>query len=229
MKRGVFLAAVVILSACRTAVRLPAPVAAAAPEVPRNVLADLPHPRVDYWVDRFSRGDKRPEIVAAFGRKAAVETMITDKLRQHDMPEDLIYLAMEESGFNPAAGSRAGATGIWQLMPDTARQYGLRVDETVDERRDPEKATDAAIAFLNHLYNRFGSWYLAAAAYNAGEGRVSSIMTAATGKENGTDADYYRIWDQLPGETRDFIPAMIALRTLGRDPARYGFGPTTAG
>jgi membrane-bound lytic murein transglycosylase D len=147
------------------------------------------------------------------------------------MPEDLIYLAMAESGLNPQAHSAAAALGIWQLIPSTARQYGLRVDEPgsapagelVDERRDPAKATDAAIAYLTYLYGRFGSWYLAAAAYNAGQGRLARIMTEVTGAEKGTDADYYRIWDSLPGETRDYIPATIALMRLGKDPARYGF------
>ncbi|HEX8151877.1 MAG TPA: lytic transglycosylase domain-containing protein [Thermoanaerobaculia bacterium] len=200
----------------------PAQTAAPTP-TPRNVLADLPHERVDYWVERFSRGDKRPEIAEAFARKPQVEAMIAEKLRGQAMPEELIYLAMAESGLNPNAGSAAGAIGIWQLVPDTARRYGLKVDETVDERRDPEKATNAALLYLAYLYQRFGSWYLAAAAYNAGPNRVARIMTEATGSERGTDADYYRIWDQLPGETRDYIPAAIALMRIGRDAARYGF------
>ena len=109
-------------------------------------------------------------------------------------------------------------------MPDTARRYGLRVDDTVDERRDAEKSTDAALSYLSTLYNRFGSWYLAAAAYNTGENRVGRIMTDTTGSERGTDADYYRIWDQLPGETRDFVPATVALARIGREAGRYGFG-----
>lgn len=179
-------------------------------------LADLPHERVDYWVERFTNGDKRTEIEEAFARKPLVESMITGKLRKRGMPEDLIYLAMAESGFNPAAHSAQRARGIWQLIPDTARRYGLRVDDEVDERRDPEKATDAALKYLAYLHKRFGSWYLAAAAYNSGENRVGRIMTEVTGSERGTDEDYYRIWDRLPGETRDFIPAMVALRRIGK-------------
>jgi membrane-bound lytic murein transglycosylase D len=132
------------------------------------------------------------------------------------MPEELIYLAMVESGFNVEAHSAREARGIWQLVADTARRYGLRVDETVDERLDAEKSTDAALTYLSYLYNRFGSWYLAAAAYNTGENRVARIMTEATGSEKGTDADYYRIWEQLPGETRDFVPAMIAAARIGK-------------
>ncbi len=192
----------------------------AAPDAPRDVLADLPHERVDYWVERFSNGDKRAEIEEAFARMPEYERMIGRKLRRRGMPQGLIYLAMIESGFNPAAHSRAEAIGIWQLVPDTARRYGLRVDETVDERRDAAKATDAALSYLSYLYNRFGSWYLAAAAYNSGENRVARIMTEATGAESGSDADYYRIWDELPGETRDFVPAMIAMARIGATGAR---------
>jgi membrane-bound lytic murein transglycosylase D len=209
-----------LVTACASApsssVPSPAPApATAANATARNVLPDLPHPRVDYWVERFSHGDKSAEIAEAFARKPAVETMITDKLRRRGMPEDLIYLAMAESGLNPAAHSIADAAGIWQMVPDTARRYGLRVDETVDERREVEKSTDAALSYLSALYNRFGSWYLAAAAYNAGENRISRIMTGATGAESGTDADYYRVWDLLPGETRDYVPAMVALARIG--------------
>jgi membrane-bound lytic murein transglycosylase D len=149
--------------------------------------------------------------------------MISRELRERDMPQDLIYLAMIESGFNPQAHSAQGARGMWQLTADTARRYKLRVDEGVDERLDPEKSTRAALEFLRDLYGRFGSWYLAAAAYNAGEGRVSTIMTEATGSVWGKDEDYYRIWDKLPGETRDFVPAMIAAATISKDPDRFGF------
>lgn len=208
----------------RTTTTAPPPPAPSAPAPhPREVLADLPHPRVDYWVERFSHGDKHDEIAAAFARKPQVEAMIAEKLRVRAMPQELLYLAMAESGFNPEAHSAADALGIWQLLPDTARQYGLRVDDTVDERRDVEKSTDAALSYLSALYNRFGSWYLAAAAYNGGENRIGRIMTDATGSEGGTDEDYYRIWDQLPGETRDYVPATIALARIGRDAARYGF------
>jgi membrane-bound lytic murein transglycosylase D len=175
-------------------------------------------------VERFGRGDKHTEIAEAFARKPQYDAMIADKLRRRGMPQELIYLAMNESGFNVQAHSTAEALGIWQLVPDTARRYGLTVSDTVDERRDAEKSTDAALSYLAYLYNRFGSWYLAAAAYNTGENRVARIMTEVTGAESGTDADYYRIWDRLPGETRDFIPAMVALARIGKDPAAYGFG-----
>lgn len=217
MKRQLFLIPV-LLAACASSPTTPQTPAAPS----RDVLADLSHERVEYWVERFSKGDKRAEIAAAFARKPQVEAVISEKLRRRGMPQELIYLAMAESGLNPEAHSVAGAAGIWQLLPGTARQYGLRVDETVDERRNLEKSTDAALSHLSYLYNRFGSWYLAAAAYNAGENRLSGII------ESGTDADYFRVWEQLPGETRDYVPAMIALARIGRDPSRYGFQRTSS-
>lgn len=191
---------------------------------PRDVLPDLKHERVDYWVDQFTHTpDYRKKVGAGFERKAKVHKMITRKLRERGMPQNLIYLAMEESAFNPAAHSSEEAVGIWQLTKATARLYGLRVDRKVDERKNVAKETDAALDFLEHLYDRFGCWYLAAAAYNAGENRVARIMTEATGRERGRDRDYYKIWSRLPAETRDFVPAIIALKRIGRDPTRYGF------
>ena len=193
------------------------------PAAARWDIANLEHQRVDYWVDRFSNGDKRAEFEASLARMPEYESMIRRKLRERQMPEDLVYLAMIESGFNPQAHSAAGARGIWQLIPDTARRYGLRVDETVDDRLDAAGSTDAALSYLADLYERFGSWYLAAAAYNTGENRVGRIMIESTGSERGSDADYYRIWDTLPGETRDFVPVMIAAARIAKEPVRFGF------
>jgi membrane-bound lytic murein transglycosylase D len=182
----------------------------------------LEHERVAYHIERFT-GEKRDEFAASLQRKSQYESMILEKLRRRGMPEELLYLAFIESGFNPEAHSAQAARGIWQLVPDTAKRWGLTVNDTVDERLDPEKATDAALSYLAYLYNRFSSWYLAAAAYNSGENKVARIMTDATGKESGTDEDYFRIWDQLPGETRDFVPVMIAAIRIARDPSRYRF------
>jgi membrane-bound lytic murein transglycosylase D len=225
MRTVIVLAAVVVLTGCASG---PAQTSSAQPPAPRDdhaaraVLSNIDHERVDYHIQRFT-GEKRAEFASYLARKAQYEEVITSALRRRGMPEELIYLPMIESGFNTDAHSRAEAKGIWQLVPDTARRYGLRVDDTVDERLDAQKATDAALSYLSYLYNRFGSWYLAAAAYNTGENRVARIMSEATGGERGSDADYYRIWQQLPGETRDFVPVMIAAMRIGRDPAKYGF------
>jgi membrane-bound lytic murein transglycosylase D len=218
MKTSVVLILSLVALGCATAT---APTPDAQPAA-RDVLPEIEHERIGYHVDRWT-GEKRAEFAGYLANKARYESMIREKLRRRGMPEDLLYLAMIESGFNVDAHSTADAIGIWQLVPDTARRYGLTVNDTIDDRRDPAKATDAALSYLSYLYNRFGSWYLAAAAYNTGENRIGRLMTEATGSEKGTDADYYRIWDQLPGETRDFVPAMIAAARIGRDPSKYGF------
>lgn len=231
MKRAPLLIALAFSVSCASA---PGGSSASQTQAPRNTVApvpsasrgawpDLDHQRVDYWVERFSKGDKQPEIAAAFARKPEVEAVISEKLRRRGMPQELVYLAMAESGLNPAAHSIADAVGVWQLTPATARQWGLRVDDAVDERRDLAKSTDAALSYLSALYNQFGSWYLAAAGYNAGGVRVAQLLTAANGEARGTDADFYRLWEQFPGETRDYVPAMAALARIGRDPSRYGF------
>lgn len=157
-------------------------------------------------------------------RSGRYEGMIRAKLRERGMPEDLLYLSMIESGFNPTAKSHASAVGLWQFIEDTGERYGLRVDGYVDERRHPEKSTDAALSYLEDLHGQFGSWYLAAAAYNTGEGRVARVMKQVTGKEKGRDADFWRIRGRLPRETREYVPLMVAAALIGKEPAKYGLG-----
>jgi membrane-bound lytic murein transglycosylase D len=187
-------------------------------------LPNLDNARVDSWVKLFTTDPKvKSRFALWLDRKSTYEPMISAKLEQHDMPQDLIYLAMIESGFNPKAKSPAKAGGLWQFISETGKRYGLTVNKHVDERNQPEKATDAALSYLGDLYHRFGSWYLAAAAYNTGENRVARIMREVTGSEKGTDADYYRISSRLPKETQDYVPMMIAAGRISKDPARYGF------
>ncbi|HYC50290.1 MAG TPA: lytic transglycosylase domain-containing protein [Gemmatimonadaceae bacterium] len=185
-------------------------------------LPNLEHPRVDSWIKRFT-GDQRRSYATYLSRMAKYEPMISKKLAERDMPQGLIYLAMIESGFNPTAKSRVAATGLWQFMRATGREYGLKVSGKVDERRNPARATDAALEYLSDLHDRFGSWYLAAAAYNVGQGRVAKVMKQVTGKTKGTDADYYRIANRLPKETREYVPKMIAAARIGTNPEKYGF------
>ena len=189
-----------------------------------NVFPDIAHERVDYWVAEFSKDhDYHKKVAAGLERKPKYEKMIARKLRERGMPHNLLYLAFEESAFDPDAGSRAEAIGLWQLTKATARLYGLKVNKKIDERRMVEKETDAALDFLSHLHDRFGCWYLAAAAYDSGENRVARIMRESFGREKGRDRDYYRILDKLPGETRDYVPAIVALKRINADPAKYGF------
>jgi membrane-bound lytic murein transglycosylase D len=185
-------------------------------------LPNLQHPRVDSWVKRFTT-DQRRSFAVYLERKDRYEEMISSKLEARGMPQGLIYLAMIESGFNPTAKSRVAATGLWQFMSATGREYGLKVTRRVDERKNPARATDAALKYLSDLHKRFGSWYLAAAAYNTGQGRVAKVLKQVTGKKRGTDADFYRIANRLPRETREYVPKLIAAARIGSNPERYGF------
>jgi membrane-bound lytic murein transglycosylase D len=147
-------------------------------------LPNLEHERVDYWIERFTT-DKRDEFAGFLERSGRYGPMVEAALEQRGMPKDLIFLAMIESGFNPQAYSHAHASGLWQFIEETGRRYGLEINEAVDERNDPMKSTHAALDYLSDLHDQFGSWYLSAAAYNTGEGRVARIMREETGSERG--------------------------------------------
>jgi membrane-bound lytic murein transglycosylase D len=186
---------------------------------------DLPvtrNDRVDNWID-FLKGENFRKTDRWLERSGRYVPLIQDELKKQKMPQDLIYLAFIESGFNPNAHSHAAAVGLWQFISDTGRRYGLEVSQYVDERRDPFKATDAALQYLGELHDRFGSWYLAAAAYNTGENRIARIMREQTGSERGEDADFWRIARYLPQETRDYVPLMLAAGHIGKEPGKYGF------
>lgn len=174
--------------------------------------------QVQHFLDRFTR--ERREIVGLWlNRSGRYLGMIREVLRSRGLPEDLAFTAMIESGFNPVAVSRAGAVGLWQFMAGTARRYGLRVDQWVDERLDPEKSTFAAVAYLRDLHAQFGSWTLAQAAYNAGELNVARAIRA-TGSNDFWALSRSRFLKQ---ETKEFVPQIQAATLIGRDPFRYGF------
>lgn len=186
---------------------------------------DLPvtrNERVDFWID-FLAGRNKERTHLWLERAGRYAPVILPELRRRGMPEDLIYLAMIESGFSSRAVSHASAVGIWQFIAETGRRYGLEVSTYVDERRDPVKATTAALDYLEELYERFGSWYLAAAAYNTGENRIDRILRQRAGSERGDDALYWRISPHIPRETRDYVPLMLAAGHIGKDPEEYGF------
>jgi membrane-bound lytic murein transglycosylase D len=140
-------------------------------------------------------------------------------LKENGLPEDLVYLALIESGFNPYAYSRSKASGPWQFIYLTGRRYGLKVDWWVDERRDPEKSTIAAAKYLKDLYDMFECWYLAAAGYNAGEKKIVNAM-----KRYRTE-DFWELakYRYLKQETKDYVPQMIAAALIAKDPEKYGF------
>lgn len=181
--------------------------------------------RVEHYVSRFS-GPARGYVEAGLERGSRYEPMIRQLFREGGLPEDMYYLALVESGYNPHAYSRAAAVGMWQFMTTTARGMGLRVDWWVDERRDPVRSTAAAVRFLRGLNRQFGSMYLAAAAYNGGPGRVArglSLYSEALEGTEGEDAFFVLSEKKhLRPETREYVPQLIAAALVARDPQRYG-------
>ena len=181
------------------------------------------NPRVERWMNAFQT-TRREEFDVLLLRREIYSDMIREKLAERGMPRELMYIPMIESGLSPFAVSRVSAVGLWQFMSPTALQYGLRVDEYVDERRDPVRATDAALDYLAWLYDRFdGSWYLAAAAYNAGPGRVERILNLHADGRKGDEAIYWEILEYLPRETREYVPKMVAVTLLANDADALGF------
>ncbi len=140
-------------------------------------------------------------------------------LKENGLPEDLVYMSLIESGFNPYAYSRSKASGPWQFIYLTGKKYGLKVNWWVDERRDPEKSTIAAAKYLKDLYDMFECWYLAAAGYNAGENKIANAM-----KRYRTE-DFWELtkYRYLKKETKDYVPQMIAAALIAKDPEKYGF------
>jgi membrane-bound lytic murein transglycosylase D len=161
----------------------------------------------------------REKFVTWLGRSEKYIPFMKSVLKEHGLPEDLVYLALIESGFNPYAYSRAKAVGMWQFISLTGKRYGLRVDWWVDERRDPEKSTIAAAKYLKDLYDMFECWYLAAAGYNAGEYKIIKAM-----KRYRTE-DFWKLtkYRYLKRETKDYVPLMIAAALVAKDPEKYGF------
>ena len=155
---------------------------------------------VESWILHFGT-DHKSVFEYVLSRAGLYSDMILSKLHERGMPEELLYLALIESDFYTDARSHVSATGMWQFMEPTARRYGLQIDAYVDERYDPVRATDAALDHLNDLYHQYGSWYLAAAAYNAGAIRVSNALQQYTDGRLGDDSLYWEIVDHLPSET----------------------------
>jgi hypothetical protein len=155
------------------------------------------------------------EVVLWLKRSARYFPYIEDRLRAAGLPDDLKYVAVAESALRPRAYSWAHASGIWQFVPDTARRYGLRVTRAWDERRDPERSTAAAIAYLRDLHAQFRDWPLALAAYNAGERRVATALQA-----QGVSGYYQLV---LPSETERYVFRILAAKLILEAPDHYGF------
>ncbi len=177
---------------------------------------------VDYHLDIFQHRDRKT-FKLWLARAGRYNPMITAQLAKAGLPLDLTWLPLIESGYSLTAYSRARAVGPWQFLRSTARMYGLRVDNFVDERRDPVKATAAAIRFLKDLYEDLGDWSLAVAAYNGGIGRVGRAVKRARTK------DFWELVRRrfLKRETRNYVPRLIAAIMIAKNPQTYGFNDIT--
>src|SRR5579862_2698625 len=187
----------------------------------KNTHSDLPLMMTDQvagYIAYFS-GHGRGVFERAYARSGRYHDMIVSTFKQEGLPQDLIYLAQAESGFHPHAVSRVGARGIWQFMAGRGSGYGLHHNMWVDDRQDPEKSTRAAARHLKDLYNQFGDWYLAMAAYNSGPGTVQAAV-----KRTGY-ADFWELYRRnvLPKETRNYVPIILAVTIMTKNLSQYGF------
>jgi membrane-bound lytic murein transglycosylase D len=174
--------------------------------------------RVEQFIECFQT-TARERFVTWLGRSQKYIPLMKDLFKAYGLPEDLVYIAFIESGFDPYAYSRSKASGPWQFIYWTGKRYGLKVNWWVDERRDPEKSTLAAAKYLKDLYERFDCWYLAAAGYNAGESKIINAM------KRYRTVDFWKLseYRYLKRETKNYVPQMIAAALIAKDPKRYGF------
>lgn len=173
------------------------------------------------WLEYFkTKGRKIVEL--GLRRIGLYREMIQDIFSQNGIPKDLIYLCQQESMFKPLAQSRSRARGMWQFMLGTGKLYGLKQDGFIDEKLDPEKSTRAAAQHLQKLYQMFGDWYLAMAAYNAGEGRILRIIEK-TGVTNFWELIDRRLMNE---QTASYVPSILAFMIIGKHPEKYGFDTT---
>jgi len=174
---------------------------------------------VEGYIEYFQAVVMKDRFALWLSRSQRYLPIMRETFKQRGLPEDLVFVALIESGFNPYAYSRSRATGPWQFIKGTAKKYGLKIDNWVDERRDPIKSTGAAASYLKDLYQLFGSWPLALASYNAGEGRIQRALVKTKGED---------FWDlnnsrYLKRETRDYVPKFMAATIIAKNPLRYGF------
>jgi membrane-bound lytic murein transglycosylase D len=186
----------------------------------KNTRSDLPLMMNEYvagYINYFSTHG-RGVFEGAWTRSGRYREMIFRIFKEEGIPQDLIYMAQAESGFKPLALSRARARGMWQFMASRGVGYGLRRSWWVDDRQDPEKATRAAARHLHDLYNQFGDWYLAMAAYNSGPGNVQQAV-----RRTGY-ADFWELYKRnvLPAETKNYVPIILAMTIMSKNPAQYG-------
>jgi len=190
---------------------------------PLEITFDIPmtlNEKVELYIHYFTNR-MRDRFSTWLARSERYLPMMKKTFKEKGLPEDLTYLALIESGFSNKAYSRAKAAGQWQFMKGTGKRYGLRIDRWMDERRDPEKATEAAADYLTDLYGMFNDWHLAAAGYNAGEGKIGRAI-----KKYDTN-DFWQLsqpkYKYLKSETKNYVPQLIAAAMIAKEPAKYGF------
>lgn len=185
------------------------------------LIFDIPvtyNKRVRHWIKYFQTTG-RNSFRIWLERSSRYLPVLQYELAKAGLPQDLVYVAMIESGFSPVALSSANALGLWQFIAPTGQRYGLKIDWWIDERRDFEKSTRAAISYMTDLYKQFNSWYLVAASYNMGENGVRRLI-----KKHGTN-NFWELADRgaLPNETTNYVPKIIAAILISKAPALYGF------
>jgi membrane-bound lytic murein transglycosylase D len=198
----------------------PTVLAKAAAEI-KTTKSDLPlmmNDQVAMFINYFSNTKGRHTIEHGLTRAGRYRDLISQTFAEVGVPQDLIYLAMAESGFQPLAVSRAGARGMWQFMAGRGSEYGLERNWWVDDRQDPVKSTRAAAEHLKDLYRQFGDWYLAMAAYNTGPGNIQHAV------ERTGYADFWELYKRgvLPQETRNYVPIIVAVTIMAKNPWQYG-------
>ena len=226
-----------ILSGCATFQRSPSSVDADGGTAGAGALREAPPPgdltdtgadlkaipiavnrQVLKWIDYF-QGAGRPHMERYLSRSTRYMPVMKSILRKEGLPEDLIYIALIESGFSSTAHSSANAVGYWQFIRGTGKRYGMKIDSYVDERRDFVRATQGAAAYFKDLYGIFHSWYLAIASYNVGEHRVKKLVSKYRTR------DFWQLAreNKLPEETINYVPKFIAARMIAKEPEKYGF------
>jgi membrane-bound lytic murein transglycosylase D len=183
-----------------------------------SVPMDQDSPVVRKFVKEYAYG-QRETMKRYLAQAEQYLPMVKAMARENGLPEELSYLFLLESGANPEARSAANALGMWQFMPATARNYGLKVDTWVDERLDPRKSTQAALVYLKDLYGMFGCWRLALSAYNSGENKMNKVLC----QEDANEYNEICGSRKLRRETREFLPRFQAISHIAKNPERYGF------
>ena len=201
--------------------RLVAKAVAGSKKSRNSLIFDLPltyNRRVSYWIEYFQTKAK-PWFTEWLEKSSRYMPLIQKELRDHNLPQDLAFMVMIESGFEASAKSPANAMGPWQFIPATGERYGLKINWWIDERRDLMKSTRAAIRYLRDLYQEFGSWYLVAASYNMGENGLRRQI------QKHMTRDFWKLSQlgALPQETMDYVPKILAAMMISKSPALYDF------